>query len=179
MLNGFPLLSHLSYGTGGETGHRRIVARHALKRTAAFLSALLLVAASDTSLAPGLWEVRNTPGVATLDGKVLDDLPLGEIKTRKICLAAAEAADPVAFFARDTKGECRITSGTAAAGKVAIAGVCPDPDEGNDGTVKLDGRFSSDSYELDFATKAEDFQGVMTFSGKLTGKRVGPCPAAD
>jgi hypothetical protein len=147
-------------------------------RRAALAPLFLLIGAGDVQLSPGLWEVRNTPGVATLDGKVLDDLPLGEIKTQRICLAASEAADPVAFFARDTKENCRVTSGNAAAGKVAIAGVCPNPEEGTEGTMKFEGRYAGDSYALDFATTATDFQGVMTFSGTLTGRRVGPCPPA-
>lgn len=148
-------------------------------RMAAPGALLLLAAAADAPLSPGLWEISNAPGQATLDGKVLDDLPLGEIRTQQVCLAAAEAGDPVRFFARDTQENCRITSGKAAAGKVEIAGICPDPEAGTEGTVKLSGRFTTDSYELDFATSAEDFQGVMTFSGKLTGRRVGPCTADD
>lgn len=154
------------------------MAKGAFLRAAALASpALFLAAATDTALAPGLWEVRNTPGVATLDGKVLDDLPLGEIRTQQICLAGSQAADPAAFFARDTQADCRITSGRAAAGQVEIKGSCPNPEEGNEGTMSLSGRYGSDSYELDFATKSEDFQGVMTFSGKLSGRRIGPCPA--
>lgn len=139
--------------------------------------ALLLAAAADAPLAPGLWEVRHVPGVATLDGKVLDDLPLGEARTQKICLAAGQAADPVAFFARDTAADCRIVSASAAGGKVDIKGRCPDPDEGNEGSISLSGRYAADSFELDFASTAEDFQGVMTFSGKLIGRRIGACPS--
>ena len=140
---------------------------------------LLLVGASDLTIAPGLWQVRNTPGTATLDGKELDDLPLGPVQTQEICVSAADAADPVAFFARDTKDECRITKGVAADGRVDITGNCPNPEEEREGTMKLTGRYTADSYEIDFATTSEDFQGVMTFSGKLTGKHVGACkPAA-
>ena len=154
--------------------------RAAPVRIAALASPLVfLVGATDMPLTPGLWEVRNTPGVATLDGKVLDDLPLGEIRTQQICLASAQAADPAAFFARDTQENCRITSASTAAGKVEISGTCPNPEEGNEGSVKLSGRYAADSYELDFATTAEDFQGVMTFSGKLTGRRIGACPAGN
>ena len=136
---------------------------------------LMLAAASDNQLRPGLWEVVNTPGVATLDGKELDDLPLGPIKTQQICLASGDAADPARFFARDTAADCRIVSADLAGGKVTIKGACPNPDEGNEGALQLSGRFDATSYQLDFATRAEDFQGVMTFSGKLTGKRIGEC----
>lgn len=142
------------------------------------LPAIMLGAAvGDTTLTPGLWEIRNTPGVATLDGQVLDDLPLGEIRTQKLCLAAADVADPAAFFARDTQADCRITTVAADGDRIDIVGVCPNPDEGVEGALKLSGRYGPDSYELDFSTRAEDFQGVMTFSGRLTGRRVGSCPA--
>lgn len=156
----------------GMSGYRLI-------RAAVIAPAMLLaIGASDASIAPGLWEVRNTPGIATLDGKELDDLPLGPIRSEEICVAPADAADPVAFFARDTKSDCSITSGSAAGGKVEISGRCPNPEEETEGTLKLSGRYDSDSYELDFATTAEDFQGVMTFSGKLSGKRLGACKPA-
>ncbi len=114
--------------------------------------------------------------MATLDGKVLDDLPLGEARTERVCLASALASDPVAFFSR-AQQDCRITSATAAAGKVDISGSCPSPEDGSEGMMKLSGRYSSDDYELDLDTSAEDFQGKMTFSGKLVGRRIGPCPA--
>ncbi len=147
------------------------------KRRAAIIALLpLLAAGSDAQLRPGLWELVNKPGVATLDGKELDDLPLGEIKTQKVCLAPAEAADPARFFARDTLADCRIVKSDLAGGRVQINGACPNQEEGNEGTLELKGRFDPQSYQLDFASRAEDFQGVMTFSGTLTGRRVGDCP---
>jgi hypothetical protein len=146
-----------------------------LARVGAMALLPLLLGAADTTLAPGLWEVINTPGVATLDGHELDDLPLGPIKTQQICLTPALAADPARFFARETEADCRITSASVAGGRIEIVGACPNPEEGNEGEVKLSGRYGRDTYEIDFASKAEDFQGVMTFSGKLTGRRVGSC----
>ena len=134
----------------------------------------LLLGAADTQLAPGLWELINTPGVAALDGHELDDLPLGPSRTQQVCLTAAEAADPARFFARDTEADCRITRASVAGGTVEIEGACPSA-EGNDGVVKLSGRYGTDGYDIDFSSRAEDFQGVMTFSGKLTGRRVGDC----
>jgi hypothetical protein len=150
----------------------------ASRPAAAALIGLILIAATSAPLEPGLWEIRSTPGTATLDGKVLDDLPLGDARTERVCLASAQASDPIAFFARDTQQDCRITSASAAAGKVDISGSCPSPEDGSEGTMKLSGRYSSESYELDLATSAEDFQGKMTFSGKLEGRRIGPCPGS-
>jgi Protein of unknown function (DUF3617) len=165
--------------SGATLGDSEMAERR-LKRAALLAAPLLfLAAATDTPLSPGLWEVKNIPTAMSLDGKLLDDVPLGEAKTQRICLASAQAADPAAFFARDTQEECKLTQATAAAGKVDIKGTCPNPEEGNEGSLSLSGRYASDSYELDFSSTAEDFQGVMTFKGKLTGRRIGPCPAAN
>jgi hypothetical protein len=54
-------------------------------------------------------------------------------------------------------------------------GRLPQSGRGNEGALELKGRYEPTSYRLDFATRAEDFQGVMTFSGKLTGRRIGDC----
>ena len=144
----------------------------------AFAPALLLIgAAADAPLSAGLWEVRNTPGVATLDDRPLEDLPLSPIKTQTICVSAAQAADPVRFFAQDTQAACTITSGTAAGGQVKIAATCPGAADGEPGRLEMSGRYAGASYAIDFATTAYGDNGKMTFSGKLTGRRVGNCPA--
>lgn len=56
------------------------------------------------------------------------------------------------------------------------AGACPNLEEGNESAVEFSGRYGSDSYDIELLSRAEDFQGVMTFSGKLTGRRGGACP---
>lgn len=139
---------------------------------------LAATAAGDAPLAPGLWEVRNTPGVATLDGKALRELPLGEIKTQRLCVTAAEAADPGAFFSRDTAVDCAIGHNMLKGGTVAINGTCPGENGGRPGTLALKGHYTPTSYDIAFATVAHGDNGTMTFSGRLTGHRVGTCPAS-
>jgi hypothetical protein len=136
----------------------------------------LLAAASDAQLQPGLWEVINTPGAITLDGRELDDVPLSPARTQRICLPSAQAAEPARFFARELAEDCRIISAAVAGGAVAIRASCPNPEEGTDGALELNGRFDRAGYQLDFTSRSEDFQGVTTFSGKLTGRHLGPCP---
>ncbi len=145
---------------------------------AAAPSLLLLLGAADASLQSGMWEMRNSPGVATLDGRALDELPIGPIKTQRICLAAREAANPVRLLTRDLGGDCAVASATVAGGKIRIGGTCPNQLEGPDGTFELTGKLGRDSYEVDFATSAVGDNGRMTFSGKMTGRRVGACQPA-
>jgi hypothetical protein len=144
-------------------------------RAAAVPLLLLLAAAADAPLRSGLWETRNTPGIATLDGRALKDLPIGEIKTDRVCLSAPAAADPVRLFARDLPAGCTVASGKASRGTVRIKGTCPNQLEGPDGTFSLTGRYSRDRYDIAFATTAVGNNGTMTFSGRMVGRRIGAC----
>jgi hypothetical protein len=136
---------------------------------------LLLLAAGDAPLIAGKWEIRNTPGVATLDGRPLSELPLSPIKSETICLAVADAADPVRYLTRDMGEDCTVAKGSVAGGRVAIGGTCPNQLEGPDGSFELSGSVGAEEYEVDFATTAIGDNGKMTFSGKMTGRRVGDC----
>ena len=146
-------------------------------RLLALLPALLLAGASkDDGIAPGLWEVVNTPGVATLDGRELSDLPLFEIETEQVCLSAADSANLATLLPGGTRDECRITDTVMAGGVLKVRGVCPN--EGfQDGSFRLDGRYQAGRYEVGFETTAYGDNGRMTFSGKLVGRRIGDCPA--
>ena len=156
----------------------RIMSLRLPARAVAAAPALLLLAATaDEPIQPGLWETRNTPGVATLDGRALEDLPIGEIKTDTICLGAEAATDPVRFFARDIPEGCTVASGKASAGTVRIEGSCPNPLEGPRGTFTLTGTYGRNSYDIDFATTAIGNNGTMTFSGKMAGRRIAACGA--
>ena len=146
-------------------------------RLLAILPAALLAGASkDVRIEAGLWEVVNTPGVATLDGRALSDLPLFEIETEQVCLSDAEAANLAALLPGGTRDECRITETLMAGGVLKVRGICPN--EGfEDGSFRLDGRYQAGRYEVGFETTAYGDNGRMTFSGKLVGRRVGDCPA--
>jgi hypothetical protein len=140
--------------------------------------ALLAGASGATTLAPGMWEIMNRPGVATLDGRELSDLPLPELEPERLCLSAAQAADPATFLPGDTAEGCRITSASTSGGEVKIAGTCPSADGGKDGSLLLAGRYERDRYEVDFETVAYGNNGRMSFSGKLEGRRIGDCAPA-
>lgn len=137
---------------------------------------LLLLAASDTPFSSGLWEVRNLPGVATLDGRPLDELPIGPIKTQTICLGPAEASKPITFLTQDLGADCQVKTAKLSGGQVEVAGTCPNQLVGPEGSFRLVGQLGGSSYDVEFATTAFGDNGRMTFSGKMTGRRVGSCP---
>lgn len=144
----------------------------------AALAGCVSTAISVGPLSPGLWEISNRPGRASLDGRELHELPLPPQKPERICLTAAQAADPASFLAGTSGAECKTGKVAMAEGKVRIEASCANPDGGRDGTMLLAGRYGRQSYAIDFATTAYGDNGTMGFSGKLIGRRVGDCPAA-
>jgi hypothetical protein len=127
-------------------------------------------------LAPGLWETRNRPGVATLDGRARNELPLPPLEPERVCLSPADVADPGLFLAGATAPGCRITGSSWAGGRARVEASCPSPDGGKDGKMVLTGRYAADRYAIDFNTRAYGDNGRMGFSGKLIGRRLGDCP---
>jgi hypothetical protein len=128
-------------------------------------------------VAPGLWETRNAPGTASLDGRPLKELPLPPLEPERVCLSPADAADPARFLAGATAPDCRITSSTWAAGRARVEASCASPDGGKEGKMILSGRYSKDQYTIGFDTTAYGNNGRMGFTGKLIGRRLGDCPA--
>lgn len=141
------------------------------------LPALLAATAAVPTLQPGAWEYINYPGVASLDGRALADLPYTPPPPERLCLTKSQAANPAAWLARDTPGDCTITRSSVTGGRVDIRGTCPPAAPGfAAGTLVLTGRWSATSYDLDFKTVTRAENGTMGFSGRLTGKRLGACP---
>lgn len=142
------------------------------------LALMLLAATAPAAFQPGQWQVATAPGTATLDGKPLGDLPYsGPDAPDSFCLAAAQAADPAAWLARDIAPGCTLTRRVIAGGRVDLAGTCPPQAPGLPrGTVRLTGRYSPTGYALRFVTTNPSENGVMGFTGTMTGKRVGECP---
>ena len=145
----------------------------------ALIATALLAAAPAPALRPGLWQFRNVPTGAALDGRPLADLPAAPATDETICLAPADAADSARWLARDTGADCTITRRAMSGGKVDIAGTCsPAEDRGAPGTLHLSGTWTPTGYRLTFATVAHGENGAMSFTGTMTGHHVGDCPAA-
>jgi hypothetical protein len=141
-------------------------------------AACVTAADGESRLRTGLWEIRNTPGAATLDGKALDDLPLPPLEPVRVCLRASDAAAPARFLAGATAADCRVVSSSIKGGRLDVRLACPSADQGaREGAMTLEGRYAPDRYDVNFGTTAFGDNGRMTFSGKLSGRWVGDCPA--
>lgn len=138
----------------------------------------LAVAAAPAGFAPGQWEMMSAPGIATLDGRALGDLPYtASTAPDRVCLSAADVQDPATLLSRTVAQGCTFTRRSVAGGRIDIAGTCAPQAPGlAGGTVRLTGRWTPVSYEVRFTTSNPSENGVMGFSGTMTGKRIGPCP---
>ncbi|WP_174297509.1 DUF3617 domain-containing protein [Sphingomonas bacterium] len=137
---------------------------------------LLIGASPVPPLSPGAWTFISTPVSASLDGRVLHDLPVGEITSETTCLTPAQATAPGPWLARDLLHDCTLDRASVAGGRVAITGHCPPPTPGfAAGTLRITGRYTAASYDLRFATVSPDQNGTMGFDGLMTGKRTGNC----
>lgn len=138
----------------------------------------LLVAAAPAGFTPGEWRTASAPGTATLDGRPLGDLPYsGPAAPGRVCLTAAEAADPERWLTRELAQGCTVTRRSFADGRVDIAATCAPQAPGlARGTVRLTGRWTPTGYAVRFTTTNPSENGVMGFTGTMTGRRVGPCP---
>ncbi|HEU0045128.1 DUF3617 domain-containing protein [Sphingomonas sp.] len=138
---------------------------------------LLLAAASPAGFTPGLWQVTSAPGTATLGGRSLGDLPYDAPATPgEVCLSAADAANG-AWLARDLGPGCTLTSRKLVKGRIDLAGTCAPQAPGlARGTVRITGRWTTTSYDLRFTTRNPSENGVMGFTGTMSGKRIGACP---
>lgn len=138
---------------------------------------LLVGASAPSGMKPGLWRIASAPVAATLDGRRLADLPYDAPPPDEVCLSAADAADPAAWFTRDAAPGCRWSSRSTARGRVAIAGACPAEEVGQpDGSTRITGRWTATRYDLRFATLANGSNGRMGLDGTTTGVRLGDCP---
>lgn len=160
----------------GEPAPRRGGRSAPITRRVAILLPLLL-AAAPAGLRPGLWQVYSAPTGATLDGKPLRDLPYNsQAGPRAICVGADEARD-IGWLTRDFAPGCAVTRRSLAGGRVGIDATCPPQAPGlARGAVHLAGTWSPGRYALRFATTNPSENGVMGFTGTMTGRRVGGCP---
>ena len=138
---------------------------------------LILTATGPAALQPGQWQITTAPGTATLDGKPLGDLPYtGPAAPAAICLTPAQASDPAAWLGRDLPSGCTFSRKSIANGRVDLAGTCPPQADGlARGNIRLTGRWTPTGYALRFATSNPSENGVMGFTGTMTGQRIGAC----
>ena len=136
---------------------------------------------SDVRIRAGQWETRtevtnvSAPGMPAGVAEMMKTKPV----TGTSCITEEEANDSGADLFSGKKDENCDTKGfKAAGGRVSGTITCRAEDGGQGAmTMTMDGEFKPDSYALNSKMKTEGEGTAMTIESKITGRRIGDCPA--
>lgn len=129
-------------------------------------------------LPAGLWEVSAMVETLRSTDNTTPDVALkqGETTTHRACVAADGTPDQELWLARgDT---CTATSVYIKDGRINGAWSCRRPGKPGQVMPSVDGKYTADSFET-VVTTGTYFAGTgdYTLTQKMTGKRLGDCPA--
>ena len=160
-------------GDGGASGNAGTSERAAAGETAAI--------GSDVRMRAGQWETRtevtnvSAPGMPAGFAEMMKTKPV----TGTNCITEKEASDANAdLFSGKKNSNCDSKGFKAAGGKVSGTITCR-AEEGGQGamTMTMDGQFKPESYSLTAKMKTEGEGAAMTLESKISGRRIGDCPA--
>lgn len=158
---------------------------------ARFLPLLLLSACGESgappqpkaaaTLQPGLYEVRSeVTGIRAMDdGTPTKLLTQGQTATERVCVAGATRDGlPAPALAGLAAPGCETTSLMFPAGRIVGQLQCRPPELGADMAVSLNGSHGATDYRIDAeAATLLPTPGDITAAVRVTGRRVGDCPA--
>ncbi len=131
----------------------------------------------------GEWETKIT--FAKIDAKGMPEAAKGQMMasmgkgvTVKSCLTEEQVKNPGAdFFGSPQESNCTFDQMDRSGNSMKVAMTCK-PDGKTVVKSTMNGRFSAESYEMDIEQKTSGTpMGDIGMTGKITGKRLGDCPA--
>jgi hypothetical protein len=131
------------------------------------------------NMQPGEWEMTvemlnvSAPNMPPAAAAALKRPPV----TNRTCLSEAEAKGPThESFTGQAGGDCKAEGFSWAGGKIAGKTTCTPPGGGKT-VMTMDGEYGPTSMTMNMKT-ATEAQGInMTMDARVTGKRIGDCPA--
>ncbi|AHE52349.1 DUF3617 domain-containing protein [Sphingomonas sanxanigenens] len=136
--------------------------------------------AGPISLQAGQWEIITVveSGRNTDTGKAVFPIEAGATETSKVCLAAADAAKPQPAFFMPSMTSCTYTNDYFSDGTLQAQISCRK--DGLNGAIGATVRGSYTATTIDAQQIVETqlaSDGDVSITSKLTGKRIGDCPA--
>ncbi|HEY5722091.1 MAG TPA: DUF3617 domain-containing protein [Allosphingosinicella sp.] len=136
-----------------------------------------------TQLEPGLWEMKmelvdvKGPGIPAGAAAQMKQ-QLARVTTD--CMTPEEAKGPRSdMFTKGQAANCKQDDFSWSGGKIHGVMTCGGAGPGGEGkvTMTMDGQYGGESIEMTMKTKTEAEGGSMDMDMKITGRRVGECPA--
>ena len=138
---------------------------------------------SGTELQPGEWEMKME--VVDVKGPGIPPQAVEQVKrqaatTTRDCMTAEEAKGPKAdMFTQGNAANCKQEDFTWSGGKIHGVVTCGGPGPGGQGkvTMTMDGQYGAQNIDMTMKTKTEAQGMSMDMDMKMTGRRIGECPA--
>jgi hypothetical protein len=142
-------------------------------------------AATETLIRPGEWQSDTTVTEMSMPGLP----PQVQANMKKVmssrqthsftsCVTEADVKRPKEDFFAGKNNQCRYDHFTMSGGKVDATMHCTS--EGRDTTMKLDGRYSAENYQLNVEMSSNGGpEGAMSLKSHTVSHRIGECTAKD
>jgi hypothetical protein len=139
----------------------------------------------DTLIRPGEWQSDTTvtemsmPGLPPqIQAQMKKVMTSQQTHSFTSCVTQADAKRPKEDFFAGKNNQCRYDHFTMAGGKIDAAMHCTS--EGHDTTMKLNGKYSAESYQMDVEMNASGGpEGSMSMKSHTVSHRIGECTAKE
>ncbi len=137
---------------------------------------------SGVSLQPGEWEMKMEVVDVKAEGLpagMADGMKKSASSTTKTCMTPEEAKGPKGdIFAGDKSGSCKSEGFKWEGGRIQGKTTCPGQGGTGQTVMTMDGRYSPQSIDMTMKSETDLMGKPMTMEMRVSGKRVGECPAA-
>ena len=137
-------------------------------------------AGGQVQLDPGEWEMTmetlnvDAPGMPPAFAAAMKSAP----KTHRTCMTAEEAKGPKGdIFAGQPNANCKQTGFTWAGGRIQGTTTCTGANGAGKMEMKIDGQYGRQSMDVKMNMRTEAQGTAMTIESRMTGRRIGDCPA--
>lgn len=136
--------------------------------------------AGPVSLQAGLWEISTVieTGRNMDNGKAMLPIEAGTTESAKVCLAAADTAKPQPGLFVPSLEKCSYSNSYISGGRIQAQMTCEK--EGLKGPIgaTVNGSFTATTIEAQQTVETQLYtDGDVSVTSKLSGKRLGDCPA--
>jgi hypothetical protein len=140
-------------------------------------------ASGGTELQPGEWEMKmelldvKGPGIPA---NAVAQMKQQVARTTRDCMTPEEAKGPRSdMFTKGQAANCKQDDFTWSGGKIHGVLTCGGSGPGGEGkvTMTMDGQYGGQSIDMTMKTKTEAQGASMDMDMRITGRRVGECPA--
>ena len=134
------------------------------------------------TLQPGEWEMKTEVVNVAAEGLpagMMDSMKANAGSTAKTCMTPEDAKGPKGdLFSGDKSGNCKSESFSWSGGRIQGKTTCAGQGVAGKTVMTMDGKYSAQTIDMTMKSETDLGGKPMTMEMRITGRRVGECPAA-